>query len=276
MPKLNSLPKVVAGPLDRFRSALQPCDANQATRPAKRPAEDPDPAAEPPAKRAKPSSASATPATPPPQDLESFLTGLAKSLHDANPDHPIFGEPLNGIIRLPYKAERKNGQCWHNIMRKIANWVVDEMGDNWAMENCWMSNKGQIQITQASGAHSNTVFASITVIRLIHFFANPSDARWKALSEQDKAESTPFDHRCARGHTRYDGQVGCLNGVFHGSFTSKKANESRKTCKNGALCLCPGHGEGGECIYTREDGTLAECRMKEDHVPKCACEKACF
>lgn len=40
-PKLHSLPKLATGPIDRFRTALQPVDANSLN---KRHAEDPAPA----------------------------------------------------------------------------------------------------------------------------------------------------------------------------------------------------------------------------------------
>ena len=210
-------------------------------------------------------------------DLEATLLQFVETLYKVEPNHPIFGEPIKGSIKLPYEAPRKNGQCWRNVMTKIAKWVTDEMGDKWALDSCWMSNRAQVQITKTSGPHSNDVYASITVTRLLAFFASPTPQNWRFLSEQDNAENTPFDHRCARGHTRYDGkQIGCLNGVFHGKFRTRRENEGRKACRHGAVCLCPGHDEGGKCIYTRGDGTLAPCRNVEDHVPIYKCEKPCY
>lgn len=161
-------------------------------------------------------------------------------------------------------------------MRKIANWVVTEMGDAWAPDSCWLSNKGQLQITAASGPHSNDVYASITVTRLVAFFSNPTLQNWGFLTSNTPTES-PFDHRCHRGHQRYDGQIGCLNGMFHGGFSTKEVNEGRKACKGRTRCLCPGHGPDNlKCLYTHETGEIQPCRMVEDHLPRCGCEKKCF
>lgn len=250
------------------RPALAETSAN-ATVPCKRPATEP-PAAEhkpPPKKHAALSTT----------DLEAHLTGLVRKLYQQKPNHEIFGSPTAGHIRLPCHAiGRKNGQCWVNKMKQIANWVIDEMGERWSMDSCWMSTKGQIQITNPTGGHSSEVYASITVTRLLAFFASPTPENWAFLTS-DTPTNCPFSHRCGRGHLRYDGTIGCLNGVRHGGFSDRKENEDHKTCRNGALALCPGHGtQKIKCIFTNDQGDLLPCRMWEDHVPICRCDKKCF
>lgn len=212
------------------------------------------------------------------KSLEELLVDLVRKLHLSNPHHAIFGSPARNTIRLPYQTKRKNGQGWKNVMIKIAGWVMAEMGAQWAWDNCWMATKGQIQITgPPTGTAKVDVYATITVCRLLAFFANPTGQNWIHLSDQANAESSPFNHRCQRGHLRYDGRKGCINGVFHGSFTTKVKNEGRKLCKYGAVCLCRHTEEdGGKCIFTRTDGTLATCRMVADHVPKCECVESCY
>jgi hypothetical protein len=208
--------------------------------------------------------------------LSNLLVGLVDTLYCKSPRHPIFGEPANGLIRLPYQSSRANGQCWVNVMKKFARWIVDTMGSRWEENSCWMSNKSQLQITTADGPHSVKVYRQVMVVRLLAFFSDPTDENFTFLTSDQPAES-PFSHRCGRGHLRNDGSIGCLNGVFHGTFATRAENEGKKMCTYGALALCPGHGPKLlKCIFTSPDGDLQKCRMTEDHVPKCACAIKCF
>ncbi|KAM3064728.1 hypothetical protein ACMFMG_007963 [Clarireedia jacksonii] len=208
--------------------------------------------------------------------LESLLVGLASSLYRQNPLHPIFGPAAHGIIRLPYTARRVNGQCWKNTMVKIARNITKQMGKMWTIEGCWLSTVSQIQIISPSGPHSVRVYASITIVRLLVFFANPTDANWEKLTCNQPTQY-PFDHRCHRGHERHNGSVGYINGVGHGVLTTREINEGRKKCKYRCLAMCQGHGIGGKCIYTdRETGQIQPCRMVEDLLPKCKCVKRCY
>jgi len=92
--------------------------------------------------------------------------------------------------------------------------------------------------------------------------------------------NVPFEHFCGRGQNTDSAQRGlvCVNGIEHGEFTTRAANESRKSCKNGALCLCPGHGQNGaKCIFTDANGKIQSCRNLPDRVGPCNCTpNRCF
>ena len=161
-------------------------------------------------------------------------------------------------------------------MRNTAESITKVMGHNWAANHCWMSRSNRIQISASTSAHGNHILAAVTITRLLAFFADPSDGNFAALTSLTPTAS-PFSHACRRGHLRSDGGVGCINGVYHGRFATRYENESHKLCTNGALALCPGHGNPPvKCIFTHPDGTLQPCRMKEDSVPKCSCLRPCF
>jgi len=153
-------------------------------------------------------------------NLEAHLTGLVLQLYRQEPHHEIFGSPCAGLVRLPcHPMGRKNGQCWMNKMKQVASGIMAEMGDRWTIESCWMSTKGQLQITNATGSHSNEVYASITITRLLAFFASPTPENWGYLTSAHPI-NCPFSHRCGRGHIRYDGtSLGCLNGIRHGEVS---------------------------------------------------------
>lgn len=205
-----------------------------------------------------------------------MLIGFASTLYRENPRHPVFGPPAKGLIRLPLLSSRSNGQCWHNKLKKIAHNIMKQMGSNWTRTGCWFSTTSQIQITNPKGPHSSDVWASITIVRLLVFFSTPTETNWRKLTSHEPTLH-PFDHRCHRGHDRHDGSVGCVNGVEHGTFSTKDINEGRKLCSNRCLAMCPGHGVGGECIYTdAATGLLLPCRMVEDHLPKCECTRKCY
>lgn len=165
-------------------------------------------------------------------------------------------------------------------MLNIAEWVEKahtEVGRDWEENNgCWLSRTNQIQITGTTGPHSNQVFASITVTRLLTFFFDPTPTNWQKLSGPNPEES-PFDHRCHRGWLRNNNTaMGCLNVKDHGGFGTKDSNEGRKECKDRCLALCPGHGEFRTCVYTHITGEEMPCRMVPDHLPVCRCVKKCF
>ncbi|KAI0859447.1 hypothetical protein F4860DRAFT_482799 [Xylaria cubensis] len=222
---------------------------------------------------------------PPPAvitDLGTHIRRPLTSLFEALPDsHAIFGTPAAGLVRLPWKSSRANGQCWHNVCIRLANSVVAQMGREVPAGSCWLSAVTTIEITQPQGAHNNTILRKTTTTRVLAFLAAPTPDNWVKLCatptmpRPQRPIDSPFVHRCARGSLRA-GMVGCIN-YDHGHFDDRDANESYKGCANGALALCPGHGKPPKhCIFTHDNGWPRPCRMVEDHVPKCTCERPCY
>jgi len=214
---------------------------------------------------------------PPSFHLEEFLVGLVTRHHDSSPSHPIYGDPTLGLVRLPFRSSRKNGQCWLNTARKIAGWVEAVMDPGLLeKDSCWVATQTAVQITAASGPHSNTVLRAVNAVRLLAFWVDPTDFNWDCLSSQAPADS-PFSHRCNRGANR-PGERGCINGCFHGQFETREENESRKACaQRGVWWTCPGHGPlQTRCIWMHPEGDPKRCRNPPGSLPPCTCAKRCF
>ncbi|KAK9354975.1 hypothetical protein V1523DRAFT_361222 [Lipomyces doorenjongii] len=185
-------------------------------------------------------------------NLEQRLLQLFIDLHTSNPNHEIFGEPAQDLVRLPLYSSRKNDNCWEKVCRNIALGVVKEMGSDFQLQACWMSRNRSILVARCSNGKRVT-FRNISIVRLLAFLAEPTDLHWKYLSDNaSSAFLTPFSHACNRGKKRGDGQVAyCINGLYHGRFATISENASHKACGNRARPLCPGHGSPPvKCIYT--------------------------
>ena len=196
-------------------------------------------------------------------------------LHEDRPDHPMFGEVTPGLIRMPYKTERSNGVCWVNCLKKITSTTI---GQKFKLGRCWLTYTPQFKITKPNpdDPSKTVVCASVLKTRFIAFLCKPTDENWESLQSGNIAR--PFDHWCGRGEFELDEKrVYCVNGVTHGSFATRGANEDRKHCKkHGARALCDGHGTGKKCVFTHPDGSLKPCLMVEDHVPVCNHTPKCF
>lgn len=161
------------------------------------------------------------------------------------------------------------------MCRRLGKAVEKEMGARIPRVGaCWMSKTTILQITESSGGHRPDVLCRVTVVRLLAFLASPTAEHWDFLTEGEGMES-PFSHACNRG-AQAAGQVGCINALQHGRFTTRLENESHEGC-GGARIFCSGHGSPAiKCIFTHDDGFPQPCRMMTDHVPACRCPRPCF
>lgn len=219
--------------------------------------------------------------------LEQFLLKALKNFHNRNPNHEMFGDFEMGKARAPYKVEHKMKVSWVKRVKDIAKQAkdagIDSLQD--AKDNCWMAHSSQITLNRApvkgeaplTGNARSKKFRSIKTVRFLAFLKNPTDSNYQKLDAGD--EKDPFDHFCQRGELTDSAQAGkvCINGLYHGEFSTPEANESRKLCKNGALCLCPGHGpRNRKCIFTHPDGKLKPCRNNPKFCGPCKCPVKCF
>lgn len=207
--------------------------------------------------------------------IESHLLGLIQTIHNSRPNHPMFGPLEKGLIRAPCKSPRANGICWINIVKRIAN--LNYLHPiSIANNNCWMSKTTNIQITRQVKGQTE-VLVTFKTVRFLQFLRFPTDDQWKTFINGGIYE--PFDHFCGRGEATDPRQLGycCINGLKHGEFSTRKDNESRKSCKNGAKALCPGHGIWEEkCLFTHPDGIIKPCLNEDSQVPKCKCQRKCY
>jgi len=204
--------------------------------------------------------------------LRSQLTVLFTS----NRTHEMFGAVAKGLLRAPFEDfSRKNAVSWWNIIESICNRDFARplrIGEN----QCWMTKSNSYKLTVSSGGSTQLV-KSFKVVRFIAFLMQPSSSNWEALKAG--TEAIPFDHFCHRGEATDPQQQGyvCVNGVEHGEFSTREANESRKLCTFGARCLCPGHGPSLiKCIFTNPSGLPHGCRNVDNCVPQCRCDPRCF
>lgn len=211
-------------------------------------------------------------ADPVTRDPIVHLKGLVTSIHEQFPTHEMFGTPKPNEICMPYDSTRKGGQCWLNAMGNLGK-ELKEADVRYGENKCWMSTQSALKIA-SEGARPKSVLRT----RLLAFLKEPTDLHWQWLKEGGNAIAHPFDHYCGRGQPVSEQATKiCVNGLEHGEFSVRNDNESRKLCKNGALCLCPGHGPNNtKCIFTHPDGSLRVCRMKPDCVPVCHCIRPCF
>ena len=227
---------------------------------------------------------------PPPDaaDASVQVTQRLMALFESLPeDHPIFGEPAEGLVRLPMTSPRANGQCWTRWCDKLGAAVSKEMGRKLGPGTCWMSRQTDIDIRAPTGGHSTRVLRKVAVVRLMAFLRDPTDDNWTKLSARSddppgtRPIDTPFSHACGNG-AQAANTVGCINGLDHGRFATRQENEDHKRCTNGARALCPGHGGGDDgvspvwCIFVHADGRLMPCRNVKDRVPPCECDPRCF
>ena len=253
---------------------------------------------------AKPAAAAAAPAAPPVQPLPiGQLTGgtgppvppapaaplggklravthLRQRLRDIylhHPQHEMFGPMQVGRLVMPFHDQsRANSVCWYNSIDSCCSkpmHVPLQMG----IAHCWMTKSNSYKINTPKQGGGTTLCKSFKVVRFFAFLMQPSDANWANL--RDGQEIRPFDHWCGRGETTDPLQQGymCINGVEHGDFSTRAANEERKQCKNGARVLCPGHGPNlTKCVFTHPDGTARPCRNHATQVPVCACVVRCY
>jgi len=211
--------------------------------------------------------------------IEPQLMQLLTDLRTKRPDHPMFGEVAVGEVRAPFNSARKNGTSWSNVIKNIAKADKFRHRPEWGSGQCWMVRTNQITLstTDANDKTKTIVAKRLRTARFLAFLKSPTDANWEALKSGDLTK--PFDHFCGRGEltdAAQDGYV-CVNGIEHGEFSTRNVNESRKQCKYGAACLCPGHGDNNQkCIFTHRDGKLQACRNNATHVPICTCDPRCY
>lgn len=207
--------------------------------------------------------------------MEAYLWNLLEAVPEA---HPMFGPVTIGLVRAPrLGVGRKNATSWRSIIKAICK--PNKYNRPLHRNECWMTRSSRITISMTDPLTKKTVVARrILICRLLAFLREPTDAHYAALSSGDMCGTLgPFlparpSHRpCSRGSSL------CVNGLDHGEFSNREVNESRKLCKNGAACLCPGHGpHGRKCIFTHPDGSAKTCRNDCSCVPHCSCEPRCF
>lgn len=217
------------------------------------------------------------------QSVSGHVSRSIQALFDRLPrDHPIFGEPAQGLLRLPWEARRANGQCWKLWCSKLGDSVALEMGDQVPYGSCWMSRKTVVDINASAGPHHNRVLRKVATVRLLAFLQEPTDDNWTKLNATStdpvgsRPIDSPFSHNCNNGADRA-GTAGCINGLEHGRFATREENESHKGCTNGARALCPGHGSPPvRCWFVHADGLPKPCRNQDNNVPHCQCPRRCF
>lgn len=206
--------------------------------------------------------------------MEAYLWKLVARLPD---DAPIFGPITLGRVQAPRESVgRKNAVSWRTVVKAIAD--ERKYLRPLAHDECWMTLSPQISLTFTDPTSGKTTVARrILVVRFLAYLKEPSARNYELLDGGNL--DMPFDHRCQRGQPTDPLQKGrvCVNGIAHGSFESRATNESRKQCKNGACCLCPGHGPNKtKCVYTSPTGKLAPCRNCDTFVPQCRCDPPCY
>jgi len=216
--------------------------------------------------------------------LEAHLISAVKRVARSQPDHPMFGELEDGLPRAPYLvrnasgAEHGSAVSWRKICRSIAGTAAADCGIHSlaeAKERCWLTQRNVTSFNKNTDGQVH-VFRKVLSVRVVHFLADPTPERWEWLAAADTEQ--PFDHYCARGCSRSDQTGTCINGLTHGSVSSRADNEDRKKCTYGARALCPGHGPRAvKCIFTHPDsGELQPCRNSDESVGPCSCPRACF
>ncbi len=189
---------------------------------------------------------------------QQFVKDLLEDFHRRNPTHSMFGAMSDGHVRAPIAS-------WRNYINAF---LAKQFSTQFLPDNCWIINTPQIKINNGV---KNT--KSVQYTRLFAFLLYPTDENWAALEQG--GVNRPFSHLCNRGPLT--GGRGCTNGIWHGSLTTRDENEDHKRCANGALALCPGHGERRvKCIFTNAVGNRAPCRMTPTHVPQCNCNPRCY
>ncbi|KAK9429467.1 hypothetical protein V1505DRAFT_154281 [Lipomyces doorenjongii] len=175
--------------------------------------------------------------------LEQHLLQLFINLHTSDPEHEIFGEPGQDLVRLPLYSSGNTDQSWAKVCRSIALCVVTEMKSSFQFQGCWMAHFLKVRICKTSNRRLVT-YKNVMIVRLLAFLADPTPLHWAYLTENGfEARYTPFSHWCNRGCKRSDGQVAfCINGLYHGRFATVAENASHQYCGNGARPICPGHG----------------------------------
>lgn len=187
-----------------------------------------------------------------------FVKSLLEDFYRRQPHHPMFGEMEAGLVRAPINK-------WRDYINAYLN---KQFSTHMLPDNCWIIDTPQIKINNGS---KNT--KSVQYTRLFAFLLYPTDDNWTALCKGGVNE--PFSHLCNRGSLA--GGRSCTNGIWHGSITTRAENEDHKRCANGALALCPGHGDRRvKCIFTNVLGEPAPCRMTPTHVPQCNCNPRCY
>jgi len=207
----------------------------------------------------------------------TYLRQRLRDIYLHHPHHEMFGPMQVGSLVMPFHDQsRANSVCWYNAIDSCCSkpmLVPLQMG----IVQCWMTKSNSYKINKPKQSGGTTLCKSFKVVRFLAFLMQPTDANW--INLRDGQEMRPFDHWCGRGEATDQLQQGyiCINGVEHGEFSTRAANEERKQCKNGARVLCPGHGPNlTKCVFTHPDGTPRPCRNHAAQVPVCACAVRCY
>jgi len=207
----------------------------------------------------------------------TYLRQRLRVIHRHHPNHEMFGPATRGSVVMPlHDQARVNSVCWWNAIDTCCTRTLLRPLQ-WGRNECWMTKTNSYKINKPDPAGGTILCKSFKAVRLFAFLMLPTDDHWRALRDGD--ERTPFDHFCGRGESTDPLQLGyvCINGVEHGEFNNRLTNEERKSCKNGAQVLCPGHGANlRKCIFTHPDGRPRPCRNNAGQVPVCACQPRCY
>ena len=207
----------------------------------------------------------------------AYFRQRLREIRNHHPTHEMFGAIQSGVLVMPFHDQaRANSVCWYNAIDSVCSKPM-RLNLQCSINQCWMTKSSSYKINKPKAGGGTTLCKSFKAVRFFAFLMNPTDANWNNL--RDGQETRPFDHWCGRGEATDAAQNGyvCINGMEHGDYSSRAANEERKQCKNGARVLCPGHGRSlTKCVFTHPDGTARPCRNNPTQVPVCACQPACY
>ncbi|KAK9238562.1 hypothetical protein V1525DRAFT_400911 [Lipomyces kononenkoae] len=115
---------------------------------------------------------SLTSAQPQGFDLERELLQRFINLHSSHPHHEIFGEPTEGLLRLPPYPSRPTEQNWANLCRIIACSVSHSIGSSFGPSDCWLVPAQGRRICIDTKAEFS--IKAFLIARLLAFLADPT------------------------------------------------------------------------------------------------------
>lgn len=205
-------------------------------------------------------------------EMQAYFLGRLRWIHRTRPDHPMFGPVEVGVKwQAPLTGDDGRNTSWEKTM---SLWFKsDQFTSEPRWGHCWMTKTVTMKMSTTRNGNIITLFSGQKT-RFLTFLANPTDENWVRVT----TEADQYDHACSNGDKTPKNPFGiCINVVQHSAgIIPRNANESRKTCTNGALCLCPGHGLPVRCFFMHADGTPKPCRSLPDQVPPCNCAKKCY
>jgi hypothetical protein len=191
--------------------------------------------------------------------VKARLYALLDALHESDPTAPLFGPLQPGKVQAPLDH-------WKRYLSAMVNNLQEApvLGDG----RCWKSKTNQIKpYLKGNGQQPK----SVQITRLLAYLRSPTPENWLKL--KDGQIKDPFSHFCNQGQPD-EKKCYCVNGLEHGEFTDREANEDRKKCTFGARCLCK---HTPKCIFnSKTTGHPLPCLMNETHVPECTHAPRCY